>query len=112
LKERLDSEKNSPQISLAIVPELPFLTKHPKSNLYFVQGQDYLLRLALLVGFALLAVPTAVGQQAVDVQREIWPVLRQHCLHCHGEDRAEGQLRLDRARWTYRERLTRHRPKQ
>jgi hypothetical protein len=31
----------------------------------------------------------------VDVQEQIWPILRTRCLGCHGPGRAEGELRLD-----------------
>jgi Planctomycete cytochrome C len=31
----------------------------------------------------------------VDVQKEIWPILRTRCIGCHGPSRADGELRLD-----------------
>lgn len=46
------------------------------------------------VCFSLAAVVNA--QSPVDVHRDIWPVLRKHCLPCHDSAKAEGQLRLDR----------------
>lgn len=49
-----------------------------------------------MLGFALPLGSIALAQSSVDVESEIWPVLRERCLHCHNEDLAEGQLRLDR----------------
>ena len=44
---------------------------------------------ALLV----LALPTTLF--AVDFDREIRPLLQEHCIECHGEKKQKGELRLD-----------------
>lgn len=33
---------------------------------------------------------------AVDFRAEIWPILQDHCIRCHGPEKQKGQLRLDR----------------
>ena len=33
--------------------------------------------------------------QAVDFQKDIFPLLDQHCVECHSEDDADGELKLD-----------------
>jgi hypothetical protein len=35
-------------------------------------------------------------------EAEIWPILKQRCVSCHGFDRQEGQLRLDEERFVRR----------
>ncbi len=32
---------------------------------------------------------------AIDFQRDVLPILEEHCLHCHGSDENEANLRLD-----------------
>ncbi len=38
---------------------------------------------------------TTVAPTDVEFATHIWPILRAHCLDCHGASRAEGDLRLD-----------------
>ena len=38
---------------------------------------------------------TTTGAAEVDFQRDLLPLLQQHCLDCHGPDAAESDLRLD-----------------
>jgi hypothetical protein len=40
--------------------------------------------------------PAAVMADEVDFQRQIAPILEEHCWHCHGEEEQESGLRLDR----------------
>jgi mono/diheme cytochrome c family protein len=55
----------------------------------------------LVAGIALLAsaeggkVPPA-AKRAVDFKKDIQPLLKDHCLKCHGASRKEAGLRLDR----------------
>ncbi|MCA9154836.1 MAG: DUF1553 domain-containing protein, partial [Planctomycetales bacterium] len=35
------------------------------------------------------------SKKAIDFARDVFPVLQQHCIECHGPDLQEGQLRLD-----------------
>lgn len=41
------------------------------------------------------AVPEAA--QSVDFARDVFPILKQHCLECHGADEQEGDLRVDQS---------------
>jgi hypothetical protein len=62
-------------------------------------GADLVGRVALVAGWAwLMAAPAgATPPAAPDFQREIQPLLAEHCAHCHGVDveTREGDLRLD-----------------
>lgn len=52
--------------------------------------------LSLLVAIAtLLALSGRVTAASVDYQRDIAPILAQHCLKCHGPQKQQGGLRLD-----------------
>ena len=31
----------------------------------------------------------------VSFQKEVWPVLKRHCVACHGDKKAKGGLRMD-----------------
>jgi len=42
---------------------------------------------------AFIALPVAAAE--VEFERDVLPILRQHCVDCHGPDTAESQLRLD-----------------
>ncbi|MEZ0264891.1 MAG: c-type cytochrome domain-containing protein, partial [Phycisphaerae bacterium] len=61
------------------------------------------LRLPGLV--LLLALPTVAAGAAdpatnagpVDFDRDVRPILAQHCYECHGPDKSKGGLRLDQA---------------
>ncbi len=43
-----------------------------------------------------LAASAADGAAEIDFLREVFPILETRCLPCHGADRQEGDLRLDR----------------
>ncbi len=44
--------------------------------------------------WTLLWCQAAVAQE-VDFVKEVQPILESSCVHCHNEDRSEGELRLD-----------------
>lgn len=50
--------------------------------------------------FALLTIlllsSNALAQNKVDYEKDIRPILQEHCAHCHGPDEQESGLRLDR----------------
>lgn len=48
------------------------------------------------VGLCLIGGRATAQSDAVQFGRDVAPILKQHCLDCHGE-KAEGDLRLDRA---------------
>jgi mono/diheme cytochrome c family protein len=45
--------------------------------------------------FAALAASAAQPKAAPDYEREVAPILREHCASCHGADKQENLLRLD-----------------
>ncbi|MCA9221004.1 MAG: DUF1549 domain-containing protein, partial [Planctomycetales bacterium] len=54
----------------------------------------------LIVGLALVFgnEPSRADSQSkktIDFARDVFPILQQHCIECHGPDLQEGQLRLD-----------------
>ena len=55
--------------------------------------------LRLLVAFTCLIVGSLRAAELVDYDRDIRPILSNHCFHCHGPDEAQrnGGLRLDTA---------------
>ena len=58
-------------------------------------GRKLVVLLFLATG--MLAAKTVSGEDRVDFEREIRPLLADRCFHCHGPDAAqrEGDLRLD-----------------
>jgi mono/diheme cytochrome c family protein len=55
------------------------------------------VRFALPVVLLLAWASTAPAQPAVAYERDVKPILRQHCVSCHGPKTAKGKLRLDTA---------------
>lgn len=51
--------------------------------------------LALQIGLAIVAILDNVACAADEFASRIAPLVRQHCVKCHGPDRQEGELRLD-----------------
>lgn len=80
-----------------------------------VQSQ-WLLAVGALVPAAFAFLPSAVGSPnsggdgKVDYQREVRPILAQHCFQCHGPDEAarKGKLRLDLKGDAFAERKGKH----
>ncbi len=50
-------------------------------------------RLTFLISLG-LAVPV-LGQETIDFEKQVVPILRDTCLQCHGGERVKGRLRLD-----------------
>ncbi len=48
-----------------------------------------------LVVAMLLTFASVARCEDVDFQRDVLPILQEHCIDCHGPDEAESQLRLD-----------------
>jgi mono/diheme cytochrome c family protein len=42
-----------------------------------------------------LAAGIARAAEQVDFEKDIAPILAEHCIQCHGEDKQKGKLRLD-----------------
>lgn len=67
--------------------------------------------LAILTLAALAATPLARAQDAgapeqanaekIDFEKQIRPLLRDHCVKCHGADKQKGDLRLDLRRFVF-----------
>jgi len=55
------------------------------------------LRCAVLIAGCWLGMTTAASSAEVDFERDVLPLLQQHCLDCHGPETAESHLRLDSA---------------
>src|SRR5689334_14287384 len=56
------------------------------------------LRMVLVTLFGMaLIISGEVGAAGIDFQREVLPILSEHCTHCHGVDegKRESGLRLD-----------------
>jgi hypothetical protein len=63
-----------------------------------VPGRPVWLILVCCLGQTALALAvssTSEAQETVDFARDIEPILSQHCWKCHGEQKADGGLRLD-----------------
>jgi mono/diheme cytochrome c family protein len=50
---------------------------------------------AAVLTLVLLVPQEASGPQKVDFVRDVQPILKAHCLKCHGTEKPKGQLRLD-----------------
>jgi mono/diheme cytochrome c family protein len=55
---------------------------------------------AIPFALALIFVPAGISRAAVDLagqfEREVRPVLAEHCFQCHGQEKQKGGLRMDR----------------
>lgn len=53
-------------------------------------------KLALLAtGFSLGAALSARAADKIDFAKDVQPILAEHCLKCHGEDKQKGKYRID-----------------
>jgi hypothetical protein len=52
-------------------------------------------QIAALVLLLLLWVGSAFAEGHPDFHRDVWPILRDRCVICHGPDKVKGGLRLD-----------------
>lgn len=57
-----------------------------------------LSRLSFLIAALCLALSGTGYGAEIDFEKDVLPVLRRHCIDCHGPDGAEGNLRLDSPR--------------
>lgn len=49
--------------------------------------------------FVALLTTTSLHSQDRDFEKKVLPFLKQHCIECHGPEREEGGLRIDRLSW-------------
>lgn len=49
-----------------------------------------------LMVFVFIGATTVLHAEELLFERDIAPILEEHCWHCHGEDEQESGLRLDR----------------
>jgi mono/diheme cytochrome c family protein len=47
------------------------------------------------LGIAILALAACPAAAAVDAQREVWPILKERCVECHGPEKQKSSLRVD-----------------
>jgi len=52
-------------------------------------------KLSLVVPTVLAMVSSLAAAEKVDFAKDVWPVLQQNCLKCHGPEKQKGKLRLD-----------------
>ncbi len=52
------------------------------------------MRAPLVIPLSALLLPAWVGAEEIDFQRDIQPIFAEHCLECHGPDKAKGGLTL------------------
>ncbi len=66
------------------------------SPLHLPQNHHFILMRRLLLAGSFVAVTLQVHLAvATDFQRDVVPILREHCFDCHGPDTQESELRLD-----------------
>ena len=59
------------------------------------RGSGWKLTLRVVLTAGVLASVAAAQDKKIDFDRDVRPVLQQHCIDCHGADGAESGLRLD-----------------
>lgn len=50
--------------------------------------------MALIAAWLCLAVTNGGAAQQIDFQRDVWPILKAHCIECHGASQQEGSLSM------------------
>lgn len=48
-----------------------------------------------IVGLGSMQLVSAVAEESVDFERDVWPILEQHCVSCHGPEDEFNDLRFD-----------------
>ena len=79
-----------------------FTFRVPGATLAFRHGET---RHARLVAFMVCGMTVAIGhtlraraEDRVDFQRDVQPILSEHCYECHGSEKQSNGYRLDRRR--------------
>ena len=62
---------------------------------YFTISQPMIVRYILSLIVVAGAFDAASSAEDLDFEKDVLPVLREHCIHCHGPDSQESKLRLD-----------------
>ena len=50
--------------------------------------------IGLVAAFAFSALTAAQSHAKVDFEKQVWPVIKEHCVKCHGIKKVKGKLRL------------------
>src|SRR5438105_1815193 len=57
--------------------------------------RQIILSAMTLIGLALCARAVSAAERSPDFERDVRPILAQHCFDCHGPEKHKGGLRLD-----------------
>jgi hypothetical protein len=52
-------------------------------------------KIAIIAAGLSVAVGIARAADKVDFEKDVAPILAEHCIKCHGEEKQKGKLRLD-----------------
>lgn len=66
----------------------PTLSHSAKTTIHRALG-------GMLLGLALAPHPGSAAEAKVDFIHQVWPILKDSCLECHGSEKQKGKLRLD-----------------
>lgn len=87
----------APPLPVLVIPELPKpqTAKAPDLAVEVPQLGGGVPGTQVPIGSAPTPGPTVVNAQPVDFQTQIWPILQNNCVDCHGPKKAKAKLRLD-----------------
>ena len=63
--------------------------------LYSTSDSEFMNKLTLIIATIFAWVTGVSGADKVDFAKDVWPVLQEQCVKCHGTEKQKGKLRLD-----------------